>query len=102
VATCCCNLEWLGAFRLSVDVDLLSWLYAERWAVNTLAVDEDVTVYNHLTSLSDGTCETCTEHQGVEAHFQKLNQVLTGQAFGTLCLSEGLAQLCLADTVLSA
>jgi hypothetical protein len=102
VATGSGNLEWLGAFRLSVYVDLLTWLYAERRAVYALSVYEDVAVHNHLTSLCDGAGEACTKHEGVEAHLQKLNQVLTGQAIGTLCLSEGLAELCLADTVLGA
>jgi hypothetical protein len=40
------NLERLGAFRLFVHVDLLSWLYAERWAVYTLTVYKNVAV-NH-------------------------------------------------------
>jgi hypothetical protein len=45
------NLERLSALALSVNVDELTWLYAERWAVNSLTIYENVTVYNHLTSL---------------------------------------------------
>jgi hypothetical protein len=56
----CCNLERLSTFRLLVDVDLLTWLYAERWAVYALTVYEDVAVYNHLTSLCDGASKACT------------------------------------------
>jgi hypothetical protein len=68
VSTGCCNLERLGAFRLCVHVDLLTWLYAERWAVYALTVYKDVTVYNHLTSLCDGAGEACTKHECVETH----------------------------------
>jgi hypothetical protein len=68
VATGCGNLEWLSAFRLLVDVDLLTWLYAERWAVNALTVYEDVAVYNHLTSLCNGAGKAGTQYKCVEAH----------------------------------
>jgi hypothetical protein len=40
-----------------VNVNHLSWLYAERWAVNALTINKDVAVNNHLTSLSHGAGE---------------------------------------------
>jgi hypothetical protein len=64
----CCNLERLGLFALLVNVDGLSRLYTERRAVDTLAVDENVTVNNHLTSLSDRASKTGTKYYCVEAH----------------------------------
>jgi hypothetical protein len=38
-------------------VDHLSRLYAEGWAVNALAINKDVAVYDHLTSLCHGASE---------------------------------------------
>jgi hypothetical protein len=38
-------------------VDHLSRLYAERWAVNALAINKDVAVDYHLTSLCHGASE---------------------------------------------
>jgi hypothetical protein len=60
-----CNLERLSSFRLGVDVNLLTWLYAHRWAVYALTVYEDVTVYNHLTSLCNGAGEAGTQNKCV-------------------------------------
>jgi hypothetical protein len=57
-----CNLERLSALALLVYVDGLPWLYAEAWTVDSLAVDQDVTVHNHLTGLSNGACETGTKN----------------------------------------
>ena len=102
VSAGCCNLERLRAFALRVHVNQLTWLNAERRAVDALTVDQDVTVNNHLTSLGDGAGDAGTQNDGVETHFEKLDQVLTGQAVGTLGLLEGLAKLCLADAVLGA
>jgi hypothetical protein len=64
----CCNLEWLGSFALSVNVDELTWLYAERRAVNALSVYENVAVDDHLASLGDRAGESGTKHEGVETH----------------------------------
>jgi hypothetical protein len=96
------NLERLGSFALCVNVDELAWLDAERWAVDALSVYEDVAVHNHLASLGDRASEACTKNQGVEAHFEKLDQVFTGHALGALCFLEGIAQLSLANAVLGA
>jgi hypothetical protein len=57
-----CNLERLSSFGLCVDVDLLSWLYTHRWAVNALTVYEDVAVNNHLTGLSNGAGKASTKN----------------------------------------
>jgi hypothetical protein len=57
VTSGCCNLEWLSLLALVVDVDHLSWLDAERWSVNTLSINKDVAVNNHLTCLSHGASE---------------------------------------------
>jgi hypothetical protein len=43
-------------------VNHLTRLYAERWAVNALAIDKDVAVNNHLTSLSHGASEAGAKH----------------------------------------
>jgi uncharacterized protein YecA (UPF0149 family) len=102
VSTSCSNLQWLKNLRAWLDVDELSRLYAERWTVNKLTIDEDVTVHNQLTSLSGGTCETCTEYECVKTHFEELYQVFTGQTLGLASFLEDVAQLCFADTVLSA
>jgi hypothetical protein len=68
VSSCCCNLERLGLFALLVHVNQLTWLYAERWAVNALSVNKDVTVHNKLTGLSDSACKTCAQHDSVKTH----------------------------------
>jgi hypothetical protein len=46
-----CYLERFHALALGVNVYELTWLHAERWAVDALTVYEDVTVNNHLTCL---------------------------------------------------
>ena len=53
----CCYLEWLSLLALVVDVDHLSWLYAEGWAVNALTINKDVAVNYHLTGLSHSAGE---------------------------------------------
>jgi uncharacterized protein YecA (UPF0149 family) len=83
-------------------VDELPRLYAERWAVHQLTVNENVTVHNELTSLSGGTCKTCTQNECVKTHFEKLNQVFTGQTLGLASFLEDVAKLSFTDTVLSA
>jgi hypothetical protein len=49
-------------------VNQLAWLHAERGAVDTLTVYQNVAVNNHLTSLGNGTSETCTQNQRVKTH----------------------------------
>jgi hypothetical protein len=46
VSSSSCNLEWLGLFALLVNVNQLTWLHAERRAVNSLTVNKDVAVHN--------------------------------------------------------
>jgi hypothetical protein len=62
VSACCCYLERLGALALLVNMDGLSRLNSEAWAVYTLAVDQNVTVNYHLTSLRNGTGEAGTKN----------------------------------------
>jgi hypothetical protein len=62
VSAGCSDLERLGAFTLLVNVDGLSWLHAEAWTVDSLAIYQDVTVNNHLTSLRNGTCKAGTKN----------------------------------------
>jgi hypothetical protein len=100
VTSGCSNLEWLSLFALLVDVHQLTWLYTEGWAVDSLTIHKNVTVYDHLTCLCDGASEARTKHEGVETHFEKLNQVFTGKAFSALSLLESLAKLSLTDAVL--
>jgi hypothetical protein len=83
-------------------VDELTRLHAERRAVDELAVDEDVTVHDELTRLRRGAGEAGTQHEGVEAHLEQLDEVLTGQAVLAAGLVERVAHLLLADAVLLA
>ena len=96
------NLEGDRGLRLGLDLDGLAGLDAEGGAVHDLAVDEDVTVDDHLTGLLDGAGEAGTQDQGVQAHLEQLDQVLTGQAGGAAGLFEGATQLRLTDAVLGA
>src|SRR6187200_2550633 len=96
------DLEGLGALGALLDADGLARLHAERRAVDDLAVDEDVTVHDELAGLRDGAGEAGTEHEGVEAHLEQLDQVLTGQAVGAAGHVERDAELLLADAVLGA
>jgi hypothetical protein len=68
VPSCSSNLERLGFLALLVHVNQLTWLYAERWAVNALSVNKDVTVNNKLTSLCDCASKTCTQDDCVKTH----------------------------------
>jgi hypothetical protein len=102
VATSCSNLQWLKNLGAWLDVDELSWLYTERWTVNKLTVNKDVTVHNQLTCLSGGASKTCTQNERVKTHLEKLNQVLTSKTLGLTSFLEDVAQLCFADTVLCA
>ena len=83
-------------------MDELARLHAEGRAVDDLAVDEDVAVHDELAGLRDGAGEAGAEHEGVEAHLEQLDQVLTGQAVGAAGLVERDAELLLADAVLGA
>ncbi len=85
-----------------MDVDELAFTDAEGGAVHADAVNQDVAVHNQLAGLGDGAGEACTEHQGVQTHFEQLNQVFTGQALGAACFFEGTGHLGFADAVLGA
>jgi hypothetical protein len=58
VATGRCNLERFGFFTLFVNMNQLSRLYPERGTINSLPVDQNVTVNNELSSLRDGASKT--------------------------------------------
>jgi hypothetical protein len=62
VPACCSNLERLGALAFLVNVDGLTRLHAEARTVYALAVDQNVTVNNHLTRLRDSAGEAGTEN----------------------------------------
>ena len=96
------DLEGNRRLRLRLDLQGLAGLHAERGAVDDLAVNEDVTVHDELAGLLDGAGEASAQDEGVEAHLEQLDQVLTGQAGGATGLFEGAAQLRLTDTVLRA
>jgi hypothetical protein len=102
VSTRCSYLQWLENLGARLDVNELSWLHAEGRTVNELAINENVTVNNELTSLCSGASEAGTEHESVKTHFEELNQVFTGQTLGLASFLEDVTKLCLADTVLSA
>ncbi len=57
---------------------------------------------DELASLLDGAGEASAQDEGVQTHFEQLNQVLTGQADGTTSLFECAAQLRLTNAVLGA
>jgi hypothetical protein len=65
VSAGCSDLERLGAFALLVNVDGLSWLHAEAWTVDSLTINQDVTVNNHLTSLRNGAGKAGTKYECV-------------------------------------
>jgi hypothetical protein len=46
VSTSGCYLERLSLFALSVHVNQLTWLYAERRAVYSLSINQNVAVNN--------------------------------------------------------
>jgi hypothetical protein len=48
-----------------VNVDGLSWLHAEAWTVDSLTINQDVTVNNHLTSLRNGAGKAGTKYECV-------------------------------------
>src|SRR5690606_28829211 len=95
-----CDLERLEALRLRLDVDELTRLHAEGRAIDELTVDEDVAVPDQPAGLRRGAGEAGTDDEGVEAHLEQLDQVLTGQAVLAASLVERDAQLLLADAVL--
>jgi len=94
------DLERLHAFALRVHVDELSRLHAEGGAVDSLAVYQDVAVHDHLASLRRGARNGRSDDEGVEAHLQLLDQVLTGQTSSPTGLFELDLELGLADAVL--
>jgi hypothetical protein len=81
MSACSSDLEWLSLFTLLVNVNQLSWLYSERWAVNTLPINKNVAVNNELTGLSDCASKASTKNNRIKTHFKKFYKVLTGQAW---------------------
>jgi hypothetical protein len=59
-----------------------------------------VAVNDHLTGLSHGARKSGTQDKRIESHFEKLDQVLTGEALALAGLFEDATQLCFADAVL--
>ena len=102
VSSCCCHLEDFEPLALLLHVDELARLNTERWAVNKLAVNEDVAVHHELASLSGGSGESRTNQERVKARLKDLNQVLTGQAGSATGFLERYLQLSLADAILGA
>jgi hypothetical protein len=43
-----CNLEWLCSFALLGNMNQLTRLDSERWSVNALTVNQNVSVNNQL------------------------------------------------------
>ena len=94
------NLERLHALAARLDVHELSWLHAEGRTVYKLAINENVTVNDELTSLSGRAGKTSANDEGVETHFEELDQVLTGQALRATSFLEDNLQLSFANAVL--
>jgi hypothetical protein len=95
-------LQRLKNLRTGLDVDELTRLDAERRAVYQLAINEDVTVNNQLTSLSRRASEAGAQNECIETHLEKLNQVFTGQARLLAGFLEDVAKLSFTNAVLSA
>src|SRR5690554_449206 len=94
------NLERLHALAARVNGDQLAGLDAERRAVDTLSVNDDVAVHDHLAGLCRGAGDRSADQDGVETHFEQLDQVLTGQSLGATSFLEDDLELCLANAVL--
>jgi len=98
----CSYLQWLENLGARLNVNELSGLDAERRTVNELTVNEDVTVHNKLTSLSGRASKACAQNESVKTHFEKLNEVLTGQTGLLASFLEHVTKLSLTNAVLSA
>ena len=101
MGSCRSNLERLHLFAAGLDVNHRAGLHAERRTIHELTINQDVTMHDHLTSLSSGAGKTRAHHQGVETHLEELDEVFTGK---TLCLTsffEDATQLGFTDSVLS-
>jgi hypothetical protein len=59
-----------------------------------------VAVNDHLTCLSHGASKSGAQDKRIESHFEKLDQILTGEALALAGLFEDATQLCFADAVL--
>src|SRR5699024_9967120 len=82
------DLEWDHSFATLCNVNQLAWFNLERWAVNTLTVNQDVLVNNQLAGLCDGTGETGTQYESIQAGLQHFYQVFTGQTRTAACFFE--------------
>ena len=66
-----------GRGLLRNDGDDLTFLHAAAGTVNTLAVHKDVAVADHLLGGEDGGRETGAIHHGIQAGFQRDEQLVT-------------------------
>jgi hypothetical protein len=83
-------------------VNQLSGLEAERRAIHQLAINQNVTVDNHLACLRGGASDSRTHDERIKTHFEEFDQVLTGQARSAAGFLEDALELCLTNTVLGA
>jgi hypothetical protein len=95
------DLEGLHFLTAGLYVNHLTGLDPKRGTIYKLAVDQDVTVDDHLPGLRGCARNASAQHQSIEAHFQELDQVFTGQALRFAGLFEYPAKLSFANTVLS-
>jgi len=104
VAVCACssNLVRGCSLHLWLDLNGLARLYLERWAVNELAVNEDVAVNHSLASLKDGASKASAQNEGVETRLEELDHGLTSQTVKTTGLVVSSAELLLTKRVLCA
>lgn len=87
---------------LGLDADKIAGLASVTWHINTLAIDENVAVGDKLAGGIDGARQTAAQDDGIQAHFQHLQEIVAGVALLALGLVEIVAQLALMDVVLSA
>src|SRR5699024_8919055 len=83
VCTSGSDLEWNHRFATFCNVDELTFLYLERWTVDTLAIDQYVLVHDQLTRLCNGAGKAGTQHKSIQARFQGFDQDFTGQTCTT-------------------
>src|SRR5690606_31038167 len=94
------HLERFENLAARVHVNELTRLDAERWTVDTLTINHDVAVNDLLTGLRRRAGKAGTNDERVEAHLEKLDEVLTRQALRAAGFLEDNAKLSLTDAVL--
>ena len=56
------HLEWHHCLALSANLNGLAWLNTVGWAINKIAIYQNVTMHNKLASLSGCASKTCAQN----------------------------------------